>query len=827
MNTSASMSRRLLWKETRQAIPLVVTIVGLAVLLIVWRASWQLGFDSVDPYVYKVIACIPPILFSLGAGTVLVGQEKESRSLNWLNSLPVPPNYLIRHQFLFALSLLAILWLAAFLVFCAVAALANQPLLRNWNETTVMLFVVLNSLYLLVCGFTMSWLSPSPLMGLVSVLPLAVLPYMAAYAWQYVLNTFDDQIYLPSDPSPGMIATALVLGIVVIGTLGYRIARAQLTGQANRTPSQREQSWKASWQRWTTIADDFFRGDSQTKQQPLSATGTLLWQFRNQNRLIFFSLVAAVAVCAPIAIREILHISEGTNFVLLNSICVVIFVSSPCWFALLTFHGDQVDKRIEFLAERGVSPPRVWWTRQLVPALCVLGFTIVCLVSESIFGKGESLHVLIACGILYAVSQWLSQLIRPVVIVALLAPIASLFACMYGSATHAEMATSAKTVAISLIAIPMLATWLMMRHWMDGRRGWSYWMMHAGLIVVAVAMPAFQYLRVYAFSGGFSSWQKAQLLFEANEFVDGVPASLNIAPSADQDPLLDWRKIKDEEQQQASRLRAVDLESQHRELLASLKTSLKELQRDRKQSVELVSWHLQQCVGRPTSLRMRIETNSANDEQALREYRDWMRTLPDLASAMRNSLQLGTQEAADSLEIFLIAELRNPKNATRIDDETRQAILDVTGATDARWLARRRALIYSARDLYRSNARFGIGEHLGGVQLSTTYRDDRNSYENLVHVRETEHLVKTLLEYIDRARQGNNDYPLDELLEYWDGPSIMYGVGPGGDYYRIDDVRKFANIESGSMPIASQWGAGWEAAPGITSSNDTDLEANR
>lgn len=821
MNSFASLNQRLLWKEIRQVIPLILVLVILAVLISVWITFWDLRFNS---SAYQVTACIPAILFSIGAGAVLVGQEKESRSLNWLNSLPVSPKHLIRHQFLFAFAMLAILWLVAFIVILFVARWGGQTSALD-EETTTVAFVVFNSVYLLVCGFAMSWLNRSSVMGLISVLPLAVVPYITAYVVQYLVNWLGDPTYRANDPSPWMTASMLVLGIVGIGVLGYRVGYAQLTGQASRSPSRRERSWKASGERFVTTIDDFFRGDSRTKQRPLSASGTLLWQFRNQNRPILVSLIAAFTICFPIANSQIMGMNRvGGIGALVVTFCVVIAFSSLCWIATLTFQGDQIQNRVQFLAERGVSPTRVWWTRQLVPLRWMLIFSLIVTVFVILPRKDGSGQMLFAGCILYAVSQWLSQLIRPVAIVALLGPIASISAYVYGRATIDELATSPVIVVISLIVIPMLATWLMMRRWMEGRRGWSYWMTHGGLIVVAMVMPAFHYLRVYAFADGFSSRQKARLTFEAAESVAGVPASLDIQPTAEQYADQNWKTIADKTEQREYRMQAVDLASRHRDLLAALKDGLKKLQYDRMQSINLTPGLLQQYLVPPISLRMQLETDSTDDERVLSEYQDWMRTLPGLVSAMRNSLQLATQEAADLLEIFLLAELQNPKIASKIDDETRQAITDVTRASDARWAARRRALVYAANDILRDGSQFWQSERLGGVPLLTSYDVKRNAYEGLVHLRKTEHLIRTLLEYIDQARQGNSDYPLDDLVAYWDGSPAQYGLGPGGDFFRIDDVSKFAPSIPGSMPIAAQWGAGWEATADILLQTNANLE---
>jgi hypothetical protein len=43
---------------------------------------------------------------------------------------------------------------------------------------------------------------------------------------------------------------------------------------------------------------------------------------------------------------------------------------------------------------------------------------------------------------------------------------------------------------LALIAmLPWLATWILMRRWMDGRLGWGFWGAHAGFLAAGLILP--------------------------------------------------------------------------------------------------------------------------------------------------------------------------------------------------------------------------------------------------------------------------------------------------------------------------------------------------
>jgi hypothetical protein len=103
------MWKGLIWKETRQLLPLLLILVGVCVVLIV---CWS-EFFSVRRIGNQVqyIPLILPALFAVGAAAVLVGQEKEQRTLGWLASLPIPPSRLIVVKFAAAIGGLTLMWL--------------------------------------------------------------------------------------------------------------------------------------------------------------------------------------------------------------------------------------------------------------------------------------------------------------------------------------------------------------------------------------------------------------------------------------------------------------------------------------------------------------------------------------------------------------------------------------------------------------------------------------------------------------------------------------------------------------------------------------------
>jgi len=81
----------LLWKEFRQVVPLMTAVLiggfGLLLMILVLSAlTSKRSFSFNRSYWYLFLSM--PMMYATGVGVLLVGIEKESRSLQWMRSLP-------------------------------------------------------------------------------------------------------------------------------------------------------------------------------------------------------------------------------------------------------------------------------------------------------------------------------------------------------------------------------------------------------------------------------------------------------------------------------------------------------------------------------------------------------------------------------------------------------------------------------------------------------------------------------------------------------------------------------------------------------------------
>ena len=102
-------NRWLWWKEIRLITPLLLMLIAIAVVTLFLPALIDAGTQRYLN-VAELALLLFPILFAAGAGAVLVGQEREQRTMDWLATLPVSPHQLIAGKFLVAFGGLVLTW---------------------------------------------------------------------------------------------------------------------------------------------------------------------------------------------------------------------------------------------------------------------------------------------------------------------------------------------------------------------------------------------------------------------------------------------------------------------------------------------------------------------------------------------------------------------------------------------------------------------------------------------------------------------------------------------------------------------------------------------
>jgi hypothetical protein len=90
-------------------------------------------------------------------------------------------------------------------------------------------------------------------------------------------------------------------------------------------------------------------------------------------------------------------------------------------------------------------------------------------------------------------------------------------------------------------------------------------------------------------------------------------------------------------------------------------------------------------------------------------------------------------------------------------------------------------------------------------------------------------LVWRMLQRLEQSEPAASVERTQELARYWDVADSQYGLGPGGEYWRADDVEKFAMPVDSYVWFApgSQWHAGWERTARELADNLDKLEAHR
>ena len=177
-----------------------------------------------------------PGLFAAGAGALLVGQEKEVRTLDWLRSLPVLPQDVVRTKLLAGLLGLVLVWLVSLALAATTGSFPSRL-----NESSAEWLWVLHSLFLLLLGFATAWQLRSSFVSLLLVLPLACVPLiLASLSEKLLLN-----VNLSQNNDPRVMAFYLTLCSAVALVWGSRAALSYFSPEQSLATASTQASLKA------------------------------------------------------------------------------------------------------------------------------------------------------------------------------------------------------------------------------------------------------------------------------------------------------------------------------------------------------------------------------------------------------------------------------------------------------------------------------------------------------------------------------------------------------------------------------------------------------
>jgi ABC-type transport system involved in multi-copper enzyme maturation permease subunit len=771
-------NHRLWWKELRQLAPLLAMLIVLVPVLIVVQLTFtafsangyarqSMGFFSTTAFVLGL-----PGLFAIGVGALLVGQEKEQRTIQWLSGLPIAPADIINSKLYSGALALTFLWLI-----CGPLAVVIF-----WNEQTdpltleKLLFWMVYSLFLLTWSSALNWRIKGALASLFSLAPVVLIPFIGlSFIENWITKSFGKNDVLVDRVSIG-----LLLGLTAVGYgLVYRFGKRALASET----SARGQLDSATSSRTSTLtrSSNSFAGH-RPLSQPMAA---LIWQVSNQSKRLWLALASMLVFAFAMTIYDgnlrLTYINRARPFSAWQPGSVASLIShlAACWLGVLAFAGDSLQQRMRFLADRGVSPILVWFTRH-VPAMQLLGgYLLIVAVGllwpfSSSLNRPEVLATVVMAAIhlfaVYSVSQWISQIFRTPTMSVIAATIGSALFIFFCLGFLHFFGTSVWVIALICVA-PMALTAYYQKAWMEQRFGLHFWL-GQGLFMIALLLVAIlpgiwavyqtpaldaarkQEILNFAIASGVNQYQHAAPIGLLERKDDSSQPS-RAAVRTPRGPTINGKEINSFHTLQRLQLQAIAKKLDENEFAIDLRVS---------QSVKFLAGYIRLT-------RKACETRSPDDD-VLAMYRSALDSLSRLVAGGRKHNDLYQQDFADRLEVFLLTELEQPDAVERIGPELFRKIAAQLADRQARFEARRRALAIS---YYRADQLSAQYHSLGGFYIFDASRAVE-WVPTTIHFRRLGVAIGDLWQLLHDPETARSSDLVSRIAEFWGEDPSAYRV---------------------------------------------------
>jgi hypothetical protein len=346
--------------------------------------------------------------------------------------------------------------------------------------------------------------------------------------------------------------------------------------------------------------------------------------------------------------------------------------------------------------------------------------------------------------------------------------------------------------------LPWLATWVLMRRWMDGRLGWGFWGAHGGFLGAGLLLPVIPLLLVMLSQPTMPAEVRRQLAEETKRY-----RTMSISYQELQELVLRVHDPNSEEPPPASPIAEGQIIRQ--QLVQDLALDSRAIR------YTPTTWP-PYLLGEARLARMALEQDADSEPQLVR-YRETIDLIDTMVRRLRLSWRLLEQDGADLIEIWLVRELARPDAQQLLGRDLHTRVVRSLGDDAGRHAARRRALVVSwsmyrvdSLSSTRSASEVG-GYHWLGESGSILYSASPYSRR-----RAADYLTWLMLQRLEKQENWDSEPQIRELAKYWSVPEMVYGLGLGGDFLRADDPERFATPVEGLWRRApgSQWHAGWE-----------------
>jgi hypothetical protein len=685
MNMNAA-TRALVWKEIRQAMPLVWMVFALGLILNLFSLLGSLSQSKAILFEPAFVAV--SMIFATGIGVLLVGNEKDQRTLLWLQSLPVSPQTISRVKILVALGSILVVWILSLLMQWILWQMVNRSLwFRSpfWtdvklNPATLVTFP-LTSLFLGLAGMAAAWLLRSSIYALLALIPISVGLFALSQGAEFIRGGDWSRT-----DSPGWAyAIIFTVATVAAGWLGWR-ASLKTLGPAAAPLSETQRI------AWSPTASQVSSSALSSPAIPLHA---LAWQMMAQNRGLWLALLGTMLVAVGFT-ADVPHADPLPHPWLdymgpFGQLLLLTLWIGMCVLGCSVFFGDNLQHRIRFLADRGVSPSRVWWTRQWVPLLILVGICFARMGFRAITSVDpddrepqlllwDFCRSLCFAAALYVVSQWLAQCLVSPILCVCIAPLFAFGMSMVAIFAMHSFEAPWWTLGLSLVVL-LLATFWQTKPWMDRALGVRYYVSHGVFLGVACLVPLLPGIWRIATLPRMPSEVRTALESEWQQ----LSSQSSLLNKRFEKPLMPHVVFSTSETlKQAPEILSRN-EAQRQQFSAA-----DSLLADMTMFVQWRGWEVYLSELADSRERLDLEPTDANRES----YRRLVESTLHAIRMLRNTYTLRNVDVSENLELALLRDMRRSSIASDLGDTLYQDVVKLLSNTQERDAGRRASLAY-------------------------------------------------------------------------------------------------------------------------------------
>ena len=802
----ASSTVWLWWKETRQLLPLAALLAIVAVLVVVLNSVINdlLGLRRLA-LPNQMMMLVFPGLFATGAGPLLVGQERASRTLDWLVLLPISAKRLVTTKLMVALLGLALMWLFAGTMIALLGGSGQgrfggpslYPTTINYSSgATFGYFVwVTHSVFVLVGGFLVSWWIRNQFYSLVALIPIAFTPLLLTSAYAAISGqTFD------SEEVDSWTLLFTLSGVVIATPLMFLIAIRMLSPAAAPTGIpvvHRPERQLGS--RVSATAPRFGTRIAPLVWQSLMA-GAGTWCILGGMMAISGFALLALNASSEVGAAFTAFLGPFGGAVPLLGLALV----ATSWLGVNVFKHDGSVERIRFLADRGVSPGIVYLGRHALPfaavstGLLLYGYWVYSRLSTEPLSieLPSLLSLTVFALVLYGVSQWVSQVVRTLILSVLLAPVISIAVVAWLAFSYSMIGTPI-WVLFAVALVPFIATGCMMRRYMDTRDRPITFIVACLVIVTIIGLPVAHATYRVATVPRMTASQRTALLAEGERAFRNANAIQLVFSRGLPPQYGDDGRIRSPIKQMALSV------EEYAESPEAWVPRLDELRQDPTLGAMCEPYFVSQWYSRVTMAKSKWLAAAEPDQDAAFEtFGHWLESTSVLLPAFRRSVRLIDQNNADALESMLIELLQSDAMKDKLEDPDVQAAIASLGTPNGlRADARRKATLASWHGILtgRSLRSFSpaiIHEVPKGLAL-------------WLEPRYREVFVLAALDGIEASRTSNNDDDWRRRLHDLQQPKGVFEESRYGDAMRMLPV-SITRFQDGGGEYGELWGRAWE-----------------